>query len=117
MTWRQWLALILMTILVLLGVVIIALRGRPPLASTTIGIGAVGLTYVVFCYLHKRQQRSKYGPTEACLRCGYDLTRINLPRCPECGALVGFKRSAEELGLDEGELHLKPRDVTGSGHP
>lgn len=39
-----------------------------------------------------------------CLRCGYDLTSLNVPRCPECGALRGFTRSAAELGIDERDL-------------
>ena len=41
-----------------------------------------------------------------CSRCGYDLSRIRVPRCPECGALAGFGRSAEELNIN-GEIQWK----------
>jgi ribosomal protein L37E len=47
-----------------------------------------------------RQAASKRSPTTRCRRCGYDLTASRLPRCPECGTLLGFKRTAKELGID-----------------
>ncbi|HEY0008282.1 MAG TPA: hypothetical protein VGB55_06140 [Tepidisphaeraceae bacterium] len=37
-------------------------------------------------------------------RCGYRLDNLQLPRCPECGKVVGFDATAEELGLSEEEL-------------
>ena len=72
------------------------------------------LSVGVIVHLANRQRRPRHGPTDACLRCGYDLTRINLPRCPECGALVGFKRSADELGLDQSEVKFKSRPMKDS---
>lgn len=36
----------------------------------------------------------------SCSRCGYDLSHSALPRCPECGALAGFGKSAQELNIE-----------------
>lgn len=43
-----------------------------------------------------------------CLRCGYSLQGLTVPRCPECGALRGFKQRFEELGIRKEELKDKP---------
>ncbi len=37
----------------------------------------------------------------SCLNCGYDLRETPVPRCPECGYLKGFNKTAEELGIDK----------------
>jgi hypothetical protein len=42
--------------------------------------------------------------TQRCVKCGYDLQGLTLPRCPECGCLVGFDKTLTELGLSEAEL-------------
>jgi len=39
-----------------------------------------------------------------CANCGYPLKGLEIPRCPECGALRGFKRPLHELGLTEQEV-------------
>ncbi len=39
-----------------------------------------------------------------CANCGYDLTGLDLPRCPECGALRGFCVPLDQLGLTEAEI-------------
>ncbi len=39
-----------------------------------------------------------------CVRCGYDLRGLDLPRCPECGVLRGFTVPLEDLGLTETEI-------------
>ena len=36
--------------------------------------------------------------------CGYPLKKLGLPRCPECGRVVGFDASADVLGLTDAEL-------------
>ena len=36
--------------------------------------------------------------------CGYELTGLSIPRCPECGRAVGFDKSVEELGLTKAEI-------------
>lgn len=43
-------------------------------------------------------------PLAQCRKCGYDLRGLTLPRCPECGSLWGFKKTAEELGIRESEM-------------
>jgi uncharacterized paraquat-inducible protein A len=54
-----------------------------------------------------------------CRRCGYTLEHLYVPRCPECGALKGFDRSSEEMGIDPSELRLEParRDITPAESP
>ena len=39
-----------------------------------------------------------------CANCGYPMKGLEIPRCPECGALRGFKRPLHELGLAEQEV-------------
>jgi hypothetical protein len=39
-----------------------------------------------------------------CLKCGYILRGLEIPRCPECGTLRGFKVSMEQMGITESEL-------------
>ena len=46
-----------------------------------------------------------------CRQCGYNLTGLEIPRCPECGSAVGFDRTFEELGVSEDEVrrHVENR--------
>lgn len=37
-------------------------------------------------------------------RCGYDLSRLELPRCPECGLVAHFDATADQMGLTDDEL-------------
>ena len=46
--------------------------------------------------LATREEQVRLG---ALCPCGYDLTKIDLPRCPECGRVVGFEADPETLGL------------------
>ncbi|HWL95000.1 MAG TPA: hypothetical protein VNT79_15885 [Phycisphaerae bacterium] len=43
---------------------------------------------------------------EACVRCGYPVRGLSLPRCPECGAMKGFDATLAELGISEDELRV-----------
>lgn len=36
--------------------------------------------------------------------CGYDLSRLDRARCPECGRVRHFDATPEELGLSDEEL-------------
>ena len=37
-------------------------------------------------------------------KCGYALAGLDVARCPECGRVIGFDATAEELGLSQEEL-------------
>ncbi|MGQ9649288.1 MAG: hypothetical protein ACUVXJ_04190 [Phycisphaerae bacterium] len=41
-----------------------------------------------------------------CYKCGYDMRGQIFPRCPECGALLGFTVSTDELPLTDEERQL-----------
>lgn len=50
-----------------------------------------------------------------CASCGYIVAGLELPRCPECGALRGFKVPLDQLGISEQELReLHARKRGGS---
>jgi hypothetical protein len=36
--------------------------------------------------------------------CGYPLKGLDLPRCPECGRVIGFDANPEQLGLSDNQL-------------
>ena len=36
--------------------------------------------------------------------CGYILVGLEVPRCPECGRLIGLDKTPEELGISEEEM-------------
>jgi hypothetical protein len=57
-----------------------------------------------------RLLRPREGPRERC-RCGYDLRGIQVPRCPECGRVIGFDKTFAELGVSESEVrnHIESR--------
>jgi hypothetical protein len=49
--------------------------------------------------LRKRELRR----TDLC-PCGYPLRQLDLARCPECGRVINFDATAEELGLSAEQL-------------
>jgi hypothetical protein len=56
--------------------------------------------------LFRRWVRRLAGPADGgdkC-RCGYSLEGLNVLRCPECGRVVGFDATPEELSLTREEL-------------
>jgi hypothetical protein len=55
-------------------------------------------------YLRRKKRREREAPRVRCDNCGYDLSGQDLPRCPECGALRGFRVPLSELGLTEEEV-------------
>lgn len=36
--------------------------------------------------------------------CGYLLVGLEVPRCPECGRMIGFNKPPAELGVSEQEM-------------
>jgi hypothetical protein len=51
-----------------------------------------------------RSRRERHLEGFRCAVCGYIVAGLELPRCPECGALRGFKVPLDQLGLSEQEL-------------
>ena len=47
---------------------------------------------------------SKPAAAEEICRCGYPLKGLKAIRCPECGRVVGFDATAEELSLTQEQL-------------
>lgn len=41
--------------------------------------------------------------------CGYPLEGLDLARCPECGRVIGFNATAEDLGLTQEQLERAQR--------
>lgn len=57
----------------------------------------------------RRAHREQISAGRRCLRCGYSMENLGVPRCPECGALYGFRQTMSELGVTEGELRNAAR--------
>jgi hypothetical protein len=70
--------------------------------------GLLALVLVVFVrrWLVARalRRRENAADEERCFSCGYSLRGLELPRCPECGALRGFDVPLSQLGIGENEL-------------
>lgn len=66
------------------------------------------VTLVVGFFLRRMLKRWAKRPAEQPVivrcSCGYQLKGLTLARCPECGRVIGFDATAEELGLDEQQL-------------
>jgi hypothetical protein len=66
------------------------------------------VTVVVGFFLRRMlkgwEKRAAEQPVIARCSCGYPLEGLALARCPECGRVIGFNATAEELGLDEQQL-------------
>jgi len=84
-----------------------------PVISRPIGVAVIALGVIMLIIpvaqtlllLRGTTQRDHdTDPTTHCQRCGYDMTALPKKRCPECGALTGFTKSAEELGIAEDEI-------------
>ena len=70
-------------------------------------LAAVGVVAVAVYVRERRLLRRPLGDQDRpprCHGCGYDLSRLEMPRCPECGALRGFQVPLTELGLTEQEV-------------
>ena len=83
--------------------------GTDKLISLSLALGAVIGLVVLSRFLLRLRRRLVSGPGApseegVCQRCGYDLRGLEIPRCPECGALRGFRVPLEQLGLTEEEV-------------
>jgi len=74
-------------------------------------VGSVMLSFAVQIVLGRyfRSRRAKlYGSAEGrrC-KCGYLLVALEIPRCPECGRMIGFDKSPEELGVSDEQMRAE----------
>jgi hypothetical protein len=65
----------------------------------------------------KRQARAEAIRRRRMCPCGYDLKGLELARCPECGRVIGFDATPEQLGLTPGELARIAEKHRGRGEP
>ena len=81
------------------------------LALTISGLAVGALVALIVTMRVRRHQQAVWaaqqredGDRPVCAKCGYSLAGLELPRCPECGALRGFNVPLEALGLTEEEV-------------
>ncbi len=70
----------------------------------TVPIGLLAIIGSLVAYRMRLQVRAQDELAVPCAQCGYDLRGGVVPRCPECGCVVGFQKTAQELGIGEDEL-------------
>lgn len=64
-------------------------------------LGAMLLWIVMRILRLRRLLMKPADPTRRCI-CGYALEKLDIPRCPECGRLAGFKTlTLADVGLTE----------------
>jgi flagellar biosynthesis/type III secretory pathway M-ring protein FliF/YscJ len=66
--------------------------------------GLLVLAFVVRRVLRRLERRATERRAIERCTCGYPLAGLALARCPECGRVIGFNATAEELGLSDEEL-------------
>ena len=66
---------------------------------------ATVVAVVAFRRAQERRRRKQFGErnVQRC-KCGYLLSGLEIPRCPECGRLAGFTKTGDELGISEEEM-------------
>ncbi len=70
--------------------------------------------FVIAGYVRSRvMKKDRMDAPRCCAQCGYNLTGYRMPRCPECGAAVGFTKTFEQLGVDEQQViqHVEGRGL------
>jgi hypothetical protein len=66
--------------------------------------GVLVLVFGLRRVLRRLEQRATERRAIERCTCGYPLAGLALARCPECGRVIGFNATAEELGLSDEEL-------------
>ena len=69
------------------------------LGTLPLGVLAVAAALAVRS-LGRRPEAGGTASAIRCSYCGYDLSGTRVPRCPECGRVPGFRRTARELGIE-----------------
>src|SRR4051812_3675033 len=49
--------------------------------------------------------------------CGYSLLNLEIPRCPECGRMIGFNKTPKELGISEEDMRAFAEKRKSKPHP
>jgi hypothetical protein len=72
---------------------------------TIVSLIIIGVVLIWWARLGRwlRRRKNQLDDAERC-RCGYNLRDLTMARCPECGRVVGFDATAEELTLTKEEL-------------
>ncbi len=73
---------------------------------------AVAIVMALIRYVRRRALiKDRLSEARRCDGCGYNLTGITVPRCPECGVVIGFTKTFEQLGIDEAQVrrHVQAR--------
>jgi hypothetical protein len=73
-------------------------------------VGAFLCYRVFYWFLTRHAARQEQLAASHKCACGYLLEGLKALRCPECGRVIGFDATAEDLGLSREELeraHLK----------
>lgn len=99
-------------VLVLLAAQAAAWSSRPTWAWILMLIGGVlalpiGVLAILAALSERRRLRSDRDTRVAeltCRHCGYPMTGLPLPQCPECGCAFGFDKTFRELGVMPDEL-------------
>ena len=66
----------------------------------------VGVLITIGWFFRRKTKRCVDRDGRRCV-CGYLLVGLEIPRCPECGRMIGFDKSPEELGVSEEEMRAE----------
>jgi len=66
----------------------------PWIVAVVVAIAVVVL--VVVLARMRAKDRERNDGRLRCARCGYVVEHLEIPACPECGSVTGFKRSFDE---------------------
>jgi predicted RNA-binding Zn-ribbon protein involved in translation (DUF1610 family) len=75
----------------------------------------VGL--VVLRRLRRQAHKRMRDDSPTCSHCGYPLEHLDVPRCPECGRVIGFDKTFADLGIDEAQVRAHLRRRRGPSRP
>ena len=69
--------------------------------------GAVGALIAIVWWGRRLQTKRNVAVEGRRCLCGYLAIGLEIPRCPECGRMIGFDKSPEELGVSEEQMRAE----------